>query len=275
MASTSERNNTVKLLETVINKNNEDIDGNTIIKNLERSVFNYSITLADEQKVIANWESKLFISIYIKVRDELMSINFQEKLQNIIAKDINEKWLINCLNSKNFTFNKKMDIRRIRVISLLLECLEKTNNFKKLQKSIKEEIVFRIEKSCYESSTENNYELDDIYNYKTSSLSRHLDLDDKLFCKELVDKLCLNKIEPEFIGRMKSKDFFPQKHKELEELIKSSNEITFTKKTSNLYKCKKCGESKTITENKQIRGTDEGATTTITCVFCQNSWTLG
>jgi len=62
---------------------------------------------------------------------------------------------------------------------------------------------------------------------------------------------------------------------DLIEQIDEQRSIGINEKTSNMYYCKQCGESNTVTYTKQTRSGDESATQFIVCKTpgCYSRWT--
>jgi len=56
--------------------------------------------------------------------------------------------------------------------------------------------------------------------------------------------------------------------------IRYRSGIKFEEKTTDLFRCDKCGERKTVTKRQQKRAVDEPTTTMIRCVVCANTWKL-
>lgn len=68
---------------------NNIIKNNTISKNLEKGIYNYSIKTADELNIIKKWSNNYFVNIYIsKLKTILYNLKNQTLLTKIINKEI-------------------------------------------------------------------------------------------------------------------------------------------------------------------------------------------
>tara|TARA_B110000879_G_C11118181_1_gene490501 strand:+ start:157 stop:636 length:480 start_codon:yes stop_codon:yes gene_type:complete len=150
------------------------------------------------------------------------------------------------------------------------------NIVKRISKFFKKKIAVKIEKSInifsidYANVNETPFLLEQIYNTKAEELL-HQFKESKL----LINKLNNKEIDYDKIAFLKVEELHPEKYdkiikkKNLEEVKKNN------KKTTSAYKCSKCGEKKTLVEEKQTRAGDEPPTVFVECVVCGNKWTVG
>lgn len=140
---------------------------------------------------------------------------------------------------------------------------------KKIELSILESTLIKVESSNYD------YEIvKSIYNQKVRSIIKNLDKKNKrLNNKTLLKSILSEKIDPYFIAFLSPSQLNPEAWtKELDKENKN-NEAKNNIKTTDLYKCYKCGHRKCVTTQKQTRSADEPMTTFVTCIVCYNTWT--
>lgn len=74
------------------------------------------------------------------------------------------------------------------------------------------------------------------------------------------------------LPKLSSQDLYPAKYVEIIRRIEASKNVTSTKKTSSMYRCRRCHKNECTIENRYNRSLDEGVNLTITCVACGNEW---
>lgn len=73
----------------ILNHLDSIINNNTISKNLEKGIYNYSIKIADELSIIKKWSNSYFVNIYIsKLKTILYNLKNETLLTKIINKEI-------------------------------------------------------------------------------------------------------------------------------------------------------------------------------------------
>jgi DNA-directed RNA polymerase subunit M/transcription elongation factor TFIIS len=174
--------------------------------------------------------------------------------------------------------------RKSRAVALMC-CLNKYKPYYKLPKSKKEDILLRIEKSCYETACGkangrgvmkdwDNELFVQIYNsilFKVQSNIWNEEADD-YFVKRITD----GSIDIDKIGAMSSYYMRPHMSQDIRNEIEIRKNQSIKKKISAQYECHKCGGRKTSVIEVQARCLDEGATLQITCEmeFCNNKWII-
>lgn len=175
-------------------------------------------------------------------------------------------------------------IRRI-VILILLNNLMKNRKFRELPTCIygtdtRLSIVVQLELSIYNTSivqcestgvlaSWSMQELKDIYNcvsYKIASNISSTVKNDKL-----IDQILDGKTD---IAHYTSVELFPEKYSDLKQRIELSKNIKINKKTTTLYRCKRCHSRQCTLQNVINRSIDEGVSLTATCVVCGFAWNV-
>lgn len=80
------------------------------------------------------------------------------------------------------------------------------------------------------------------------------------------------KIDPLSLALLQSEDLNPHINVTHRRMLELRAKQQIDKKTSSIYKCNDCGESKTIYYDLQIARSDEGSTLSIECTVCGNHW---
>ena len=147
---------------------------------------------------------------------------------------------------------------------------------KKISKYFSKKISKKIEDSIlkfsmnYATDNETPFLFQEIYNTKSEELLQQFK-ESKMLVKKIKDK----KFKPEEVGFLKVEQLHPEKYNKILKKKNIEEHKKNNKKTTSAYKCSKCGERKTIVEEKQTRGGDEPATVFVTCQVCGNKWTVG
>ena len=86
--------NSEKFRENVRIKIEELIKEKKIVKNLEKSIFNYSIKEADNQNIVKKWDNKYFTIIYIdRLRSIMKNLKNEKFYEKVCSKEINPERL--------------------------------------------------------------------------------------------------------------------------------------------------------------------------------------
>jgi DNA-directed RNA polymerase subunit M/transcription elongation factor TFIIS len=72
------------------------------------------------------------------------------------------------------------------------------------------------------------------------------------------------------ISYLKPEEINPESWDEIIKRKKYNEDKKDNKVTTDVYKCRKCGERKCTVIQKQTRSADEPATTFVTCTICSN-----
>ena len=127
---------------------------------------------------------------------------------------------------------------------------------------------------CHNNKFTNNFILP-IYNDKINEIICNIKNTNGVVNNTFRDNILNNIINPQYIAFMSPSQINPDKwqyiinKKKYKELCENNMEYT------DIYKCYKCGESKTKITQAQTRGADEPMTTFVTCVVCFNTFKFG
>uniref|UniRef100_A0A6C0EB08 TFIIS-type domain-containing protein n=1 Tax=viral metagenome TaxID=1070528 RepID=A0A6C0EB08_9ZZZZ len=113
-----------------------------------------------------------------------------------------------------------------------------------------------------------------IYNDKLNDICDNLDPDNKrINNKTLLESLHEKKLKPSVIAFLPPEQLHPMRWKDI--LDKNNLRETTLKNvnTTDIYKCRKCGERKFKITTMQMRCADEPETKILTCLVCYNVFT--
>jgi transcription elongation factor S-II len=78
-----------KFRENISDKLFEVINNRNIVKNLEKGIYNYSLELANNKKIVKKWDNQYFVQIYLdKLKTILINLKNTKLLTNIKEKNI-------------------------------------------------------------------------------------------------------------------------------------------------------------------------------------------
>lgn len=177
--------------------------------------------------------------------------------------------------------------RRSRIIVIGC-CMRRYRPFSNLSMTKQEEIIRKIERSCYnytctsadKKNVPRNWEHENfrtLYNITTYRVQENIS-----YSKEdpgsnyLIDRIIAGNFDLNNIGKMKSRELRPEKTKNIYDDIERRKQQKIVKKYSTQHECFKCGGRKTTEVELQLRSLDEGSTLIITCEMdnCTNVWKL-
>lgn len=152
-----------------------------------------------------------------------------------------------------------------------------------IDSTIRSTHIRRIERSCFNKAID---ECDKrnvstsftepmfvgIYSAECSRIIANLDCVGNVGSSYLIGAIVDGSVNPMTIADMTTHDLCPEASmKEIDEIdIRSKQSIE--RNHCGVYRCGKCGESKTEYIEHQTRSADEPATLTVTCMVCYNSW---
>jgi transcription elongation factor S-II len=111
-----------------------DKNTKTMSRNIEKSIYNYSLDMANDYKIIKRWDNRFFVTIYI---DKFKMIYFTLK-----NEDIQNKLMTGVIKSKDIAYKSHQDLypekwqamiedRKIRLENKYFPKIEaSTDNFK-------------------------------------------------------------------------------------------------------------------------------------------------
>jgi DNA-directed RNA polymerase subunit M/transcription elongation factor TFIIS len=81
--------NSEKFREHISDKLFEIINNRTIVSNLEKGVYNYSLDSATKKKIVKKWENQYFVQIYLdRVKSIFINLTNKTLLDKIVEKKI-------------------------------------------------------------------------------------------------------------------------------------------------------------------------------------------
>jgi len=193
-----------------------------------------------------------------KVTIDVININdevIEHKMPKITINDISDEKIKSLENKLTRETHIKEILKKIKNIK------NKTHVAKDIEKSIFE---FSLIYSTIQKYSDEMYLA--VYNDKLDQVLE--DLNNNYILERLSNK----EINIKYIAFYSPQQLNPQKWSDVTTklaIIEKKKEI---KHYSDLYKCFKCGEKKTVVRQGQTRSADEPMTNFITCVVCGEQW---
>jgi DNA-directed RNA polymerase subunit M/transcription elongation factor TFIIS len=115
-----------------------------------------------------------------------------------------------------------------------------------------------------------DYILESIYINKIGDIISQLDATNYLYSNTFFKMINEDVIDLNDISYLKPEEINPESWDEIIKRKKYNEDKKENKVTTDVYKCRKCGERKCTVMQKQTRSADEPATTFVTCTICSN-----
>ena len=113
-----------------------------------------------------------------------------------------------------------------------------------------------------------------IYCDKLRDICYNLDINNKRIAnKTLKPSIMDGCIDPYFIAFMTPQQLHPVRWAKELEKRRVAESASNNQKVTDIYKCRKCGDRKSITTQMQTRSADEPMTIFVTCLTCYNTFT--
>ncbi len=189
----------------------------------------------------------------------LSSINRLEKFgfitQNSIDLDV------------KYIYSTQKELSRAKQITKFLWILGDMDKAKKLEKSVFEfALVHTFLHGFMPKFAVNSY-FD-----KISEITENINDNTKINNMTLKKSILSNDIPPEYVAFMSPQQLHPEKWLSIVTTRKYREDKENNTATTDIYKCRKCGESKSKISQLQTRCSDEPITTFVTCVVCGNTF---
>lgn len=170
----------------------------------------------------------------------------------------------------------------VKLINYALKHLDRKNAIEELMKYVKYEFIAdEIEKSIFEFAlvnvTVNNFShnfVEYIYNDKLYDLCCNLDQNNtRIDNKTLLSSILEMRIKPSIVAFLPPEQLHPKRFIDILNKMELREKTMSTLQTTDLYRCKKCGERKFKISTMQTRCADEPETKFLTCLVCYNTFT--
>jgi DNA-directed RNA polymerase subunit M/transcription elongation factor TFIIS len=205
--------------------------------------------------------------------------------------DLSDKAENKNINETNFNHNFSLDAEfykepynNIRILKLLLlsDSLSLYEKFNQLNNKCKNNIIKKIENSCYtytlSQSKKNNIILswddntfEELYHMSCYKILSNIN-QDFILNDNFINKILNNKLNLDKIAYLSSREIFPEKYIKIDQNIEKRKNVKQTINTSRMYICGRCGNNETTLESIQMRSLDEGNSIFATCVDCGKKW---
>ncbi len=168
---------------------------------------------------------------------------------------------------------------------LLSDILGADSRFEKLDYAKQTDIICKIEESCYERAIQeialysqdaewDNKLFINIYGCICGLLMQNLDRSSDVGSPYLLNQVLTNKIDLSSIANLKTDEMCPEKSQSIKKKLEDQSKVSFSIKTSTMYRCAKCKRNECVLERMQTRGLDELTNHRATCMFCQHTWMI-
>jgi DNA-directed RNA polymerase subunit M/transcription elongation factor TFIIS len=215
----------------------------------------------------------------IPITNQIMSNSIDDEYKNMTIDNYShEKEYI-----KDFGFitmgssNIKMNL-----IKYALENINREESRKMINKFVGYEYISEdIENSIFEFALVNvsinaypKKYVEMIYNDKLNDICDNLDctntrIDNKTLLKSILEM----RVRPAIIAFLPPEQLHPMRHKDILDKMNLREKTLNSLQTTDLYKCRKCGERRFKISTMQTRCADEPETKFLTCLVCYNTFT--
>jgi DNA-directed RNA polymerase subunit M/transcription elongation factor TFIIS len=113
------------------------------------------------------------------------------------------------------------------------------------------------------------------YYDKANEIISNLTADNHINNTTLLNKIENGEIKPQMVAFMSPAQIHPDRWRELLQKQNRQIEAETNRATTDMYKCRKCGERKMTMYELQTRSADEPTTKFFTCIVCYNTFTIG
>jgi DNA-directed RNA polymerase subunit M/transcription elongation factor TFIIS len=187
----------------------------------------------------------------------------------------------NNLDKYNFITENSRDLDK-RFINFAQKNLDRSQfivNFSNILNDIKKAIA--LEKGIFEFSLihtfMNNLQekfVISVYLDKIDDIKNNINGNEKINNETLKNAITSGEIRPELVAFLSPQQMHPKRWAEILNIKKYREDKENNIATTDLYKCKKCGERKAKISQMQIRCADEPTSTFVTCLVCYNTFVI-
>lgn len=185
----------------------------------------------------------------------------------------------------NVFLNKEYNTNRKNMLILLGKIIYSSDVTKNLSKNEKDNIIYQIELSCYNTTLKKCDELmyikswdeqnfNYLYHVISCRVTKNLDINSEVKSNYLISQVKNKNIKLQNIALMSSDELCPEKSEKIKEKIQHRTKQKIIYKKSHIYTCKNCKHKEVTVETVQIRALDEGSNYSLTCTFCNNNWII-
>lgn len=211
------------------------------------------------------------------INDLIRRIN--EKIVNMTFDTFNpDKEYV---NKFRFVTKHSSDIK-YNLLSEAVKIIDRKNARIQLNKYVNMECISdRIEKGLFEFALihvtinkQNQFQIvKSVYEDKLYDLCSNLDVNDKRINNTtLLPSIISGKMKPYFIAFLAPEQLHPKAWSDLLIKRKNQEDAKSNVRTTDLYKCYKCGERKFVITTMQLRSADEPENKFLTCLVCYNTF---
>jgi DNA-directed RNA polymerase subunit M/transcription elongation factor TFIIS len=144
-------------------------------------------------------------------------------------------------------------------------------------------LIYQLEKACLDTTIKKSREMNipyiwtndifvEFYHSICYKISSNIDKTNEVKNPKLGEEILDKKISIQDLPSMSGIDLYPEKYETVIEKIERSKNVEKSKKTSKMYKCRRCHNNTCTIANRYNRSLDEGVNLTITCASCGFEW---
>jgi DNA-directed RNA polymerase subunit M/transcription elongation factor TFIIS len=113
-----------------------------------------------------------------------------------------------------------------------------------------------------------------VYLDKIDDIKNNINGNEKINNETLKNAILSDQIRPELVAFLSPQQMHPKRWAEILNIRKYREDKENNIATTDLYKCRKCGERKAKISQMQIRCADEPTSTFVTCLVCYNTFVI-
>jgi DNA-directed RNA polymerase subunit M/transcription elongation factor TFIIS len=254
-----------------LTKKNLLLKKNVVIEVNQLSPLPPSLSLSQSSNTLEISESGLQGPVVKQVKKPSLLLNIRKQpaanLTEDQKSDTEKHGYTNIVDEERGTSHKKRDL----VLNKLLNIAELKPH---------KDLVERSEMALYRMLRRKrrgdfpDHDFEKAYTDHGLTMIRNLDPNSSVSSTWLLNKLIDGEITPEKMVEMDRKDFCPDKWEKIKDERRKEIKMVSENKevTTDMYKCRKCGNKKCTYYQLQIRSIDEPMTTFITCIVCGKKW---